>query len=196
MINAIGDRRALPIVLCLLVLGASIAPAEDRDLVVYDSQSIAAYEERTARATQVSMAVLAGWSATNLALGTTLWLTSDDPVQAAFHQMNAGWNIVNAALALPALFGATRDLAAIPSGRTVGEIRAAQNRLEDAFLFNAGIDVGYMMAGVYMIERSRREEPNAATLEGFGRSLILQGGFLFAFDLVAYLVQRRIAPDS
>jgi hypothetical protein len=140
------------------------------------------------------MTVLAGWSAVNLVAGTVFGFTADDPTVAAFHQMNAGWNIVNAALAVPGLVGAQRDLARVPSGRTVSEIRTEQNRLEDILLFNAGIDVGYMMAGAYLIERSRRGGSDAAMLDGFGRSLLLQGGFLFVFDLTTYFVQRRVAP--
>ena len=186
MTNAIvrGTHRFLLAVL-ILALVATAAQADT-----------ASYEERVARATRGSMMILAGWSATNLVIGTTLWLTTDDPVLAAFHQMNAGWNIVNAALAVPGLISSTRDLASIPSGRTQAEIRAQQNRLEDTLLFNAGIDVGYMMAGAYLMERARRGEADADMLDGFGRSLILQGGFLFAFDLAAYFVQRSIAPDS
>lgn len=173
--------------LVLLFLLPMVAHAED---------AAAEFELETIRATRTAMAILAGWSAMNLVGGTALSLVEDDPVTRAFHQMNAGWNLVNAGLAVSGLLGVRRDQRAYPSGRSVEEIAERKNRLEDILLFNAGIDVGYMMTGVYLIERSRRGEPNADQLQGFGRSLIMQGGFLFAFDLAAYLVFRRVAPGS
>lgn len=137
------------------------------------------------------MTVLASWSAVNLAAGTTLALTTEDPELAAFHQMNAGWNIVNAALAIPSLLGARARLADPPSP-DLTESLLEQNTLEDILLFNAGLDVGYIAAGFYLTERARRNEANAEALAGFGYSLMVQGGFLLVFDLVVYALQRQV----
>jgi hypothetical protein len=63
--------------------------------------------------------------------------------------------------------------------------------LEKTLLFNAGLDVGYIMTGLYLTELSRRAGEQQERLEGYGWSLVLQGGFLLGFDLILYLVQRQ-----
>jgi hypothetical protein len=152
------------------------------------------YNTRRDEVTRAAMTVLASWSAVNMGAGTALSFTAQDPQTVAFHQMNAGWNIVNAALAVPSLLAAQARLSSPPT-LTLGESLLAQNRLEDILLFNAGIDFAYIAAGFYLTERARRGEPSADMYAGFGRSLMLQGGFLLAFDLVVYALQRGIGRD-
>ena len=181
--RALSPRRFVILAL-LALMGASLTAQE----------SLEAYNIRRERVTRTAMTVLASWSAVNLTAGTVLSFTADDPERAAFHQMNAGWNVVNAALAVPSLIGSARRIEQAPS-LDLTESLVAQNRIEDTLLFNAGIDVGYVAAGLYLAERARRGGAEAARLAGFGRSLIVQGGFLFAFDLVVYAVQRSIGRD-
>jgi hypothetical protein len=50
--------------------------------------------------------------------------------------------------------------------------------------------MAYMAGGAYLIERSKNTEKNPERLRGFGESIILQGAFLFAFDIGTYLVHR------
>jgi hypothetical protein len=174
------------IVCSLLVLTISAVSAHDAE--------IREYTIRRDRVTATAMGVLGSWSIANMAVGTTRSLTADDPQRAAFHQMNAGWNIVNAALAIPGFIGARRNLSD-PPALTLSESLTEQNRLEDTLLFNAGIDFAYIATGFYLVERSRRGEADAARFTGFGRSLMLQGGFLLAFDLTVYLLQRRTGRE-
>lgn len=176
--------------LLLVVAVAGWAPAP------VGAQSLEEFNQSRDEITFAAMGVLAGWSAVNLAVGTTLSFFAEDPVLRGFHQMNAGWNVVNAALAVPGLIGSSARLASPPELGTAESLQT-QNTLEDVLLFNAGLDLAYMASGLYLIERSRRGEAGAQ-LEGFGYSLILQGGFLFVFDLVVYFMQRsnfsRVEP--
>ncbi|MFN4079659.1 MAG: DUF6992 family protein, partial [Saprospiraceae bacterium] len=57
---------------------------------------------------------------------------------------------------------------------------------EKILLFNAGLDVGYIMSGVWLQARARTSEQNRDRFSGFGRSIVMQGAFLMAFDLGAY----------
>lgn len=179
--------RILALVMLLVCLGAISAPA----------QSVEEFSRSRDQITLRAMGVLAGWSAVNLLAGTTLSFVTDDPVLRGFHQMNAGWNLVNAGLAIPGLI-TTAGRLANPAETGLAESLQQQNSIEDVLLFNAGIDIAYMVSGLYLIERSRRGESTAAQLEGFGYSLLLQGGFLFVFDLAVYFIQRanfsRIEP--
>ena len=47
---------------------------------------------------------------------------------------------------------------------------------------NAALDLGYMAGGLYLKERGLRRENDR--LVGFGKSVILQGAFLMAFDAI------------
>jgi hypothetical protein len=58
---------------------------------------------------------------------------------------------------------------------------------------NAGLDVAYVMTGFFLIEKGKNSANNADRLKGFGYSLILQGGFLFAFDLIMYFTHSHNA---
>jgi len=114
-----------------------------------------------------SMWTLNTWAITNIATGIPLSLTVEDPKQAAFYQMNAGWNAINLSLATLAL---SKDT----------PVDAAQwSRI---FWLNAGLDVGYVAAGMFMAHKGR--ENNNSQLEGWGNSIALQGGFLVGFDAV------------
>ncbi|GAB3567431.1 hypothetical protein GCM10027578_18310 [Spirosoma luteolum] len=111
----------------------------------------------------------------------------------AFHRMNAYWNLVNLGLS-----GAT--LLALRHKTGEGESLATAVRqhetMKQVLLVNAGLDVAYVMGGLYLRERGRADAPGGATdkaaqQRGYGRSIMLQGGFLFAFDLVNYLIFKR-----
>ena len=76
-----------------------------------------------------------------------------------------------------------------PQVDTSAEMDAASlfkecNTMGKVFLFNTGLDVGYMAFGAYLLERGKRL--TNIRYQGFGQSLMLQGAFLFAFDLVMY----------
>ena len=136
---------------------------------------------------RVSMLILGSWAVGNIALGATL-ATRREGEDKYFHAMNAGWNLVNLGLATAGYLSAVKaDPAAFDLYATINE----QHKLQQIFLFNAGLDVGYMMGGLYLMERSRRTENKPERLMGFGKSILLQGAFLFVFDLGAFLWQSQ-----
>ena len=140
---------------------------------------------------KTSMMVLGGWAIGNIALGATL-ASQRTGESRYFHGMNAGWNLVNLGLATAGYISATK---ADPSALSLFESINDQQSIQKIFLFNAGLDVGYMLGGAYMVERARRTENQPERLRGFGRSIVLQGGFLFVFDLAAYLWQANGNSD-
>ena len=52
---------------------------------------------------------------------------------------------------------------------------------------NAALDVAYITGGVLMKEMAKTRENKRDILRGYGKSLVLQGGFLLAFDAVLYM---------
>ena len=134
---------------------------------------------------QTAMTVLGVWAVGNMATSGLLLRNSHGETK-AFHQMNIGWNAFNLAIAGFSIYS---TMHVDPSSFTLLQSIQEQQKLEKILLFNAGLDVGYVMTGLYLRERAKSmsNPSKSARLRGFGKSIILQGGFLFAFDLAAYL---------
>lgn len=131
---------------------------------------------------RLGMLVLGGWAVGNLAVGATL-LGQSKGENRAFQQMQIGWGAVNLGIATLGYLG---SLKADPSTWDTYQSVQEHYKIQKILLFNAGLDVGYMLGGAYLLEKGKREVKNAERLRGFGRSIILQGAFLFVFDLSLY----------
>ena len=107
-----------------------------------------------------------------------------------FHQMNVFWNVVNATLAgIGYVRAARKDVSSLTLSQTIKD----HHHLRQTLLFNAGLDVGYMAGGLYLLEKAKNDTERSPRWRGYGRSLMLQGSFLLAFDVVLYLVVRSEA---
>lgn len=137
------------------------------------------------------MALLGTWALLNLVVSGYLAkraeLRSEDYY---FHLMNIGWNMVNALLAV---WGILRAHPAQVADMTLPESLADQFSFEKILLFNAGLDVAYVCIGSWLRARAAASPDKPERLAGFGRSLWLQGGFLFLFDVGFYLVYHQYA---
>jgi hypothetical protein len=134
---------------------------------------------------QTGMYVLGGWAVSNILTGAYGWTTQTGSTK-YFHQMNTMWNIVNLSIAGFTLYNfAVTDISLLAPG----DMLQKHMTFEKLFLINAGLDIIYMGAGGLLIHRAGKSEKNSLRYSGYGKSIILQGAFLFAFDLVMYLVQ-------
>ena len=134
---------------------------------------------------QSGMYFLGGWALANMATGTFGWIRYDG-VQKYFHQMNAAWNLVNAGIATYALLDmAGTDLTLLSDS----EMMRQHIRSENIYLINAGLDLLYMAGGAWMIHAAGNNEKRHDLLKGYGQAVILQGAFLFLFDLTKFAIQ-------
>ncbi|GAA3919172.1 DUF6992 family protein [Hymenobacter algoricola] len=137
------------------------------------------------------MAVLATWALLNLVVsGYSLARTNGRTPAHYFHQMNVGWNFVNAVLAVVGMVRAHPNQVA---GLTLADSLTAQFDFEKILLLNAGLDVAYLCIGSWLRARGAVAAQRPERLLGFGRSLWLQGGFLLLFDLSLYFVYHQYA---
>ncbi|MBO6585703.1 MAG: hypothetical protein JJ953_06330 [Gracilimonas sp.] len=135
------------------------------------------------------MIFLGSWATLNILSGSTGYFLSEKSTK-YFHQMNAGWNLVNAGIAGFALYSISQiDVASLSYTQSLNELQ----RLDKFLLLNTGLDVGYMSTGAWLWERGIRKK--SSRLEGYGKSLIVQGGFLLVFDLVLYFLHSPITSD-
>lgn len=180
-------RRMGAIVALLLGLGlwpASHAEAQTTQHTITLTEFNAGRLQRTQRC----MWVLGAWGAANVAVGGIGIGLSKRGENRAFHQMNLGWGLVNLGLAASGIWTASHaDPAVFDLVASIGE----QHRIERILLFNAGLDVGYIMSGVWLQAKARTSERSQERFKGFGRSIVMQGAFLMAFDLGAYFYIRQ-----
>ncbi len=102
---------------------------------------------------------LGRWAAGSVVLGAVL---TADPRTRGFGRQTATWGLVDGAIAL---VGARRQAA----GRTT-----PPDRLRRVLLLNAGLDVGYLAAGAWLLRRTR--------WRGDGAAVAVQGAFLLWLD--------------
>ncbi|MEM9053220.1 MAG: hypothetical protein AAGC47_14300 [Bacteroidota bacterium] len=136
---------------------------------------------------QTGMMVLGGWAVANIASGLVM-RSNTTGVDSRFWEMNALWNGVNLALAGFGYMSAAK----LGTDGTALELYQAQVSMDKIFLFNAGLDIGYIALGAWMTERSKNVTKNADLWKGYGRSIMLQGAFLFAFDIAMVLIHKSI----
>lgn len=143
--------------------------------------------------TKTAMTILGTWAVGNIAIGSVL-SSKKEGEEKAFHQMNALWNGVNLTLAG---FGLYTAITADPASFGLYETFNEQQKLQKILLFNAGLDVGYMAGGLYVRERGKNtvDLEKSMKYKGWGKSIVLQGAFLFAFDLGTYFVLSGNNPE-
>ncbi len=157
----------------LLLLMASTVQGQS-EYVEYYGQSL--------RINNMGMAVLGSWALANISVGAYGW-SQNTGQRAYFHQMNLFWNTVNLGIAGFALYSNLTSDYALLTGE---ELLAKQLQTQRLYLINAAIDVGYVSAGFLLRYLSTKKPKNEMRLMGYGNSVILQGSFLFVFDLIMY----------
>lgn len=135
---------------------------------------------------KIGMMTLGGWALGNIAVNGFM-AGSATGSRKHFHLGNVYWNLVNISLAG---FGFYQALAADPTSLSMAESIKGHYGIQKILLFNAGLDIGYIATGLFLKERSKNVSRNNDRLMGYGNALLLQGGFLFAFDLVLFLVHQ------
>lgn len=146
---------------------------------------LADFNQERLQVNRVGMIVLSSWAVGNMGVNGFALRSQSSNEQAHFYRMNIFWNVVNLGLAIPGLrYSLITDPSTINLAETVGEY----HQMGKILLMNAGLDVAYITGGFLMKEMAKSREKKQYILRGYGRSLILQGGFLLAFDVVMYSV--------
>jgi len=152
------------------------------------------YMQKKQHISKTGMITLTSWAGVNIVTGTAGWIATEGESK-YFNQMNVLWNVVNLGIALPGLISANKS---IPENTSMGKLISEQYRSEQLYLINTSLNVVYIGSGMAMKALSKDYPNNEARLQGFGNSLLLQGGFLFVFDIVQYFrhrTQRKNAND-
>jgi hypothetical protein len=129
---------------------------------------------------------LGGYALANIA-GSAIATGQTSGEATQFHRMNMYWNLVNLGIAGVGLLGARKQNADTES---LTDAVKRHNQLKKVLLINAGLDVLYVAGGTYLDNQTDNAE-TADRNRGFGKAIVVQGGFLLAFDLVNYFVLKN-----
>ena len=135
---------------------------------------------------------LGTWATTNFIASGIGWATVPTGEAHYFHQMNVLWNTVNIGLAIPGYLKARKANSSLSFSETI----RMQHQTEKIFLINSGLDIAYMAGGLLLRSSAKTNSSKQHQFNGYGNSLLLQGGFLFLFDLTAYIIHNNHSKKS
>ena len=137
------------------------------------------------------LSVLGAWALLNLCVsGYNLPRTDRRTSAHHFHLMNCAWAFVNAVLAAVGILRTHpgKSAAALGPAGALADISFTGQ----VFLFNALLDVGYLLVALWLLRRAAAPGANRPErLYGYGRSVQLQGAFLLIFDVVMWWILGR-----
>jgi hypothetical protein len=153
-------------------------------LVFGQEKPLETYLEKEEKLEKRSMIALTSWGGLNLISGAIGWRTSTGE-SSYFHQMNASWGLINAGIGTAAL------LIHKNKSTTIQDALQSSHRTEKILYLNTGLDVAYVTAGFLFKSASKNNPENAMRFQGFGNSLLIQGGFLLLFDITQIILHTR-----
>jgi len=128
-----------------------------------------------------AMAILLGWGVANVGIGLFRRKLTNQ-VRRYFWQMNLAWGLVDAALAAVTLRALATDYMRFATDRAfqVNQIKVIG--------LNIFLDVLYVLGGLALLKVNVQKR--SARRQGYGRSIVVQGGFLLVFDLILFGLLR------
>lgn len=123
--------------------------------------------------------MLLGWAMASIASGLALARQKRE-FAAGVGEQFAGWGLINALIAIAGGTGARRR-SRRPETNTPSALASEKRRLALILWINTGLDVFYVLGGL-LTARGRGAADDRWRGRGWG--IVVQGGFLFFFDLV------------
>ncbi len=173
-----------------LVLAVLTSPGAASELSLHDWNASRLGTEETA------MLVLGSWAVLNLGVSGVGMATSTGRTF-SFHELNVLWNALNLAIAGYGYFSLRAEKpGSLSLGQSLDELRLT----ERIVWLNIGLDAAYLAVAFWLRAKSdlraaSGDTTGAARYGGFGDALLVQGGFLLAFDVVlAVLLGGKGSP--
>jgi len=147
--------------------------------------SIEMFNQQKQQINRNGMLVLGGWSISNIAYNAIAGANATGSKQ-YFHQMNLIWGGINLGLSTIGFLGSKKKVVA-----NTGQTFRQQSIVEKTFIFNAGLDVAYIVGGLYLKEKANNKPMDYDRLKGYGQSIIVQGAALLLFDGIMFAVHTH-----
>jgi hypothetical protein len=154
---------------------------------VTPSPELRDFSEQRIRHQKILGLALGSFALANIAVGAVAAGQTSGETK-YFHRMTVYWNLVNLGIAGAGLIGSRKKN---PGSETLADAVRQHENMKQILLVNAGLDVAYIVGGGYLRERAESHPDKADQLRGYGKSIMAQGGFLLAFDLVNYFIFKN-----
>jgi len=153
--------------------------AEAADLLISQADNLYTYQKQ-------AMPVLLGWSAGSILAGL-LWMGSERRLWRGLGSQFLGWGAIDGLIAGFALRRATKNASRLDSGE-ISPVEHQRQWLQfERFVWlNVLLDLGYIVGGAWL----RQRNPKDPQKQGMGWGIILQGGFLLAWDIILATISR------
>jgi hypothetical protein len=141
------------------------------------------------RISKTAMITLGSWAAANITTGFIVAAQTQGEAK-YFWKMNAYFNLVNGGLAVMGYLGVRKAMA---KKYGFAENESAQLSIEKLYIFNFGLDIAYISTGFFLREKGMNSS-NIKTrdqLQGYGTSVIVQGGFLLIMDGIVLSLHHK-----
>lgn len=134
------------------------------------------------------LGILLAWGVSSVGSGVALWWRRDPLLRQSGLQCLL-WGAIDVALALSGQWHARHQAVRYQQGeRDSAAVRHEARKLQRILLINSGLDVVYVLSGLWLMHRF----PQRRDRQGMGLGIVIQGFFLFLYDsLFALDLQRR-----
>lgn len=134
---------------------------------------------------------LLGWATASITFGLGL-LRGEDLFRRGVGEQFAGWGAVNALIALFGRASAARRQK-LPEASEPATQAAERRNIARLLWVNTGLDVFYVLGGALT---ARKRGATDEQWRGRGVGIVIQGGFLFFFDLVNAIRAGRVSVSG
>jgi hypothetical protein len=134
--------------------------------------------------TEKGLHLLGGWALCNVAGSGYLYYHSTGSDK-YFNQMNVMWNGANTLIVVASLLPKQKN------DLDLTKTLQWQSNTESVYIASAALDLLYSTVGLYLTEKAKSDIDNRDKWNGWGNSLIYNGGFLFLFDTSMFIVHKH-----
>lgn len=133
---------------------------------------------------------LTSWGLMNVGFSGYM-MTQTTGQEKNFHTMNLIWGGIDLAVGIPTFIRSYK----IYKGKIQLKMDSYNpKRYMKIYAVNGWLDLAYIGAG-FIVKSRASHSTDPEMMRGFGNSIILQGGFLFTFDNVMYLLHRKLLKN-
>jgi hypothetical protein len=132
---------------------------------------------------QAMFATLGAWSLTSMGAGAGLAFGGPNDFERFIGVQALAWGAVNLAFSFWGLVQSKSSLFTTEDSHEV--VKKDSLSLSKVFWINALLDVGYVIAGALIWNLGSND-----IVRGTGAGIVGQGGFLFGFDTIGYMIFR------
>jgi hypothetical protein len=140
---------------------------------------------------QRAFPLLLGWSLGSILAGL-IWRRPGQGFWRGIGDQFIGWGLVDGLIAWFGLGGAQRNSQLLKNGQLSADEHVHQRRNFILIVaLNVLLDVGYIIGGRYLTKRAENEQRR-----GMGWGILVQGGFLFVWDLFLLILVPGIRRNE